>query len=126
MDANTPKENALTEASTVMDAYDVILFPCQGGAGTYSGANWPNTLTNLGNYTAAGGRMFATHYHYDLLQPNPAFAGTANWTLNANGVGQLLRRTPSTTRTSTPTFATGGPRSRRGSTRPSSTGVRPA
>jgi len=87
LDANTPKEKALTETSTVMDSYDVILFPCQGGAATYSGANWPNTLTNLGNYTAAGGRMFATHYHYDLLEPNPAFTGTATWTLNANAWG---------------------------------------
>jgi hypothetical protein len=87
LDANTPKEKALTETATVMDSYDVILFPCQGGAATYSGANWPNTLTNLGNYTGAGGRMFATHYHYDLLEPNAAFSGTATWTLNANAWG---------------------------------------
>ena len=42
IDANTPKEKALTEAATVMDSYDVLLFPCQGSAGSYTAGNgWP-------------------------------------------------------------------------------------
>ena len=33
IDANTPKESALTETASVIDSYDVILFPCQGERG---------------------------------------------------------------------------------------------
>ncbi len=87
IDANTPTEGFLTESATVMDYYDVLLFPCQGGAGNYSGTTWPNTLGNLIKYTNDGGRMFATHYHYDLLEPNSSFATSANWTLNAGSWG---------------------------------------
>ena len=66
-----------------MDSYDIVLFPCQGGAGDYDKHNgFPNTLGNLINYTTAGGRMFATHFHYDLLDGNGSFSGTAKWKLN--------------------------------------------
>ena len=68
-----PREKALTENATTLDSYDVALFPCQGAAGTYNAAHgYPNTLANLVSYTDAGGRMFATHYHYDLLHDNGA------------------------------------------------------
>jgi hypothetical protein len=88
IDANTPKENALTETASVMDSYDVLLFPCQGDAGSYTAANgWPNTRSNLITYTNDGGRMFATHFHYDLLDGNGTFSGTANWTPNAGSWG---------------------------------------
>jgi hypothetical protein len=80
IDANTPTESALTETASVMDSYDVILFPCQGLNGSYTAANgWPNTQGNLLNYANSGGRFFATHYHYDLLYQNGSFAGTAVW-----------------------------------------------
>ena len=80
IDSTTPTENVLTESATTMNAYDAILFPCQGGAGNYTAAHgYPNTLGNLLSYTGAGGRMFATHYHYDLLQGNGSFSSTAVW-----------------------------------------------
>ncbi|MGO9712467.1 MAG: hypothetical protein ACLQBL_26640 [Polyangiaceae bacterium] len=83
IDGATPTEAALTETATVMDSYDIVLFPCQGGAGDYDKHNgFPNTLGNLINYTTAGGRMFATHFHYDLLDGNGSFSGTAKWKLN--------------------------------------------
>ena len=88
IDANTPTENALTETATVMDSYDVLLFPCQGNSGSYTKGNgWPNTRSNLITYTNDGGRMFATHYHYDLLDGNGTFSGTANWTPNTGSWG---------------------------------------
>ncbi len=102
IDGNTPTEDALTEAASVMDAYDVVLFPCQGGAaqvctgtghnktctiGYQAGNGFPNTWANLLDYTAAGGRAFTTHFHYDLLDGNGSFTGTANWTPNAGGAG---------------------------------------
>ncbi|HTQ44248.1 MAG TPA: hypothetical protein VMI75_15920 [Polyangiaceae bacterium] len=80
IDANTPAESALTENITTLDSYDVALFPCQGAAGTYNAANgYPNTLANLETYANAGGRLFTTHYHYDMLYNNGSFAGTATW-----------------------------------------------
>jgi hypothetical protein len=90
IDGQTPTEDQLTESSSVMNSYDVLLFPCQGGRGNYSARNgWPNTYTNMANYAAAGGRFFTTHFHYDLLEPNPAFSGTANWNLDNGTWGNL-------------------------------------
>jgi hypothetical protein len=106
IDANTPTEKALTETATVMDSYDVILFPCQGGAGSYTAPNWPNTLSNLITYTNDGGRMFATHYHYDLLDGNSTFSGTANWALNTNAWGNYYSDTKFTSNINQ-SFATG-------------------
>jgi hypothetical protein len=85
IDKNTPNEGALTGTASVMDSYDVILFPCQGGAGTYSAG----AKSNLVTYANDGGRVFATHFHYDLLHGNGSFSGTANWTLNAGSWGNL-------------------------------------
>ena len=85
IDNNTPKEPALTETASVMDAYDVILFPCQGAAGNYTGNNWPNTLPNLFTYANDGGRVFGTHYHYDLMDTNQTFSNVANWDVGGNG-----------------------------------------
>ncbi len=85
IDASTPTESALTESSSVMESYDVVLFPCQGSPGTYDAANgFPNTRGNLINYTAVGGRAFTTHYHYDLLEGNGSFNGVANWVSDRN------------------------------------------
>jgi len=78
--STTPLETDLTTASSVMNSYDVILFPCQGAAGTYDSTS----LTNLINFTSDGGRAFTTHFHYDLLEGNGSFDGTANWVGDSN------------------------------------------
>jgi hypothetical protein len=87
IDTGTPTESALTESSTVMNSYDVILFPCQGGQGTYSNKHgFPNTLANLLSFANNGGRVFATHYNYSLLYTNgtttTGFKASANWSIN--------------------------------------------
>jgi hypothetical protein len=87
IDNSTPGEGSLTETAAVMDSYDVILFPCQGGEAQYNNNNgFPNTLGNLLSYANAGGRVFATHFNYTLLYTNgtatTGFEATANWTLN--------------------------------------------
>ncbi len=87
LDGNTPTEAALTETATVMDSYDVILFPCQGGPGNYTAPTWPNTQTNLVKYADAGGRVFATHYHYDLLDGNGSFSTSATWATQSGSWG---------------------------------------
>jgi hypothetical protein len=80
IDVNTPYEPALTETATVLNSYDTVLFPCQGLNGSYTAGNgWPNTLSNVLQYADFGGRIFAEHYHYDLIQGNGSFAQTAAW-----------------------------------------------
>jgi hypothetical protein len=76
IDQNTPPESALTEVASVMDSYDVLLFPCKNALTNYTAPTWPNTVPNVTAYANAGGRVFATHYHEDLLG---GFSGIATW-----------------------------------------------
>ncbi len=78
INASTPDETALLNTAATIDGYDVVLFACQGNAGTYSAAQLQNVL----DYTSVGGRAFTTHYHYDLLVGNGSFNGTASWAPN--------------------------------------------
>jgi hypothetical protein len=112
-DTNTPSETALLNTATVLDSYDVALFPCKGGAGDYTNNTFTNALPNLLSYANAGGRFFATHYHYDLLYGNPSvtpgtgpFVSTANWELDNNSWGQYYTDTDFTSDINTG-FATG-------------------
>jgi hypothetical protein len=58
MSTNTPSSaSLLTQAK--LNSYDVVMFPCQGGATT--GAT-STTIPYLINYASLGGRIFATHY----------------------------------------------------------------
>jgi hypothetical protein len=87
IDGKTPTEASLTEASTVTNAYDVILFPCQGGQADYTAARgFPNSLGNVLHFANAGGRVFATHFSYTWLYTNGSgngsFAASASWTVN--------------------------------------------
>jgi hypothetical protein len=87
IDNATPKESALTESSSVMNSYDAILFPCQGGQANYtSNRGFPNTLGNLLNFANDGGRVFATHFSYTLLYTNgtatTGFEASASWAVN--------------------------------------------
>ena len=80
---STPSDDTLTTNATLMNQYDVVMFPCQGsGSLTKSNAQ----LTNLLNFANAGGRVFATHYSYVWLDPdspsNALFSGVANWNPN--------------------------------------------
>ncbi len=74
--ASTPSESVLESSLTTLNSYDVVMFPCQGTPGTQANSN---AQQNLLSYTAAGGRVFATHYSYVWLNNNSVFSGTANW-----------------------------------------------
>jgi hypothetical protein len=68
-------------ATPDIDQYDMVYFPCQGGAYTKTAAEQAVVV----NYTNAGGRVFGTHYSYVwFINPTPAgtanpFASTADW-----------------------------------------------
>jgi hypothetical protein len=83
INASTPSESVLTSSAATMNGYDVLMFPCQGLA---DGQATPAGATNLVSYANAGGRVFATHYSYAWLDPNPPFDSdfppVVNWNHN--------------------------------------------
>lgn len=96
INASTPTETALMggTSTTPLNAYDVVMFPCQGNP---SNQATPTGATNLLNFAEAGGRIFATHYSFAWLEPvapyNAQFGSVANWSSEVSlnsGVGTVL------------------------------------
>jgi hypothetical protein len=56
--SNTPSSASL-QTQAKLNSYDMVMFPCEGGATT--GAT-STTIPYLINYASLGGRIFATHY----------------------------------------------------------------
>lgn len=82
IDANTPSQTVLMSNQATLNSYDMVMFPCQGGQ-----FDQPTTYqNNLVNYADIGGRVFTTHYGYVWLNNSTAFAGTAKWVPNINGL----------------------------------------
>jgi hypothetical protein len=75
IDSNTPSESTLMGSSTALNAYDVLMLPCEGGATTRPAQQ----LANLINFANLGGRIYASHYSYDWMYQNPPFNGVVNW-----------------------------------------------
>jgi hypothetical protein len=96
INASTPSQTLLMGTptdSSLMNSYDMVMFPCQG---TPSGQSTITAETNLLNYANAGGRVFTTHYSYAWLNPNSPydsqFPPVANWvndTALANGTATI-------------------------------------
>src|SRR5262249_7307190 len=75
---STPTEDQLWGSQAAINAYDLVLFECQG-----SNISPSDTAKNaLVNYANAGGRVFATHYSYVWLFNNGPFATTATWDID--------------------------------------------
>jgi len=82
INASTPPETVLMGTATdttLLNSYDMVMFPCQSNA--Y--AQPTTALANLLQYANTGGRVFATHYSFDRLNPNSPydsqFPPVANW-----------------------------------------------
>lgn len=84
----SPPETALTQNAATLNGYDMVMFPCNGGPVVKS----TSALTNMLNFANAGGRIFATHYSYDWLDPqtpyDAPFSGVANWDPQQPGYDQ--------------------------------------
>jgi len=69
-----------------LEKYDVVILPCEGAPNAKTDAAKKNLL----DYTAAGGRVFTTHFGYVWIKDAPApFSTVASWrpdggTLSAN------------------------------------------
>jgi len=83
INASTPTQTTLMGTvtdSSLLNSYDMVLFPCQG---TPMGQATSTAATNLLNYVNSGGRVFATHYSFAWLNPaspyDSQFPPVANW-----------------------------------------------
>ncbi len=82
INSQTPNEGVLLDSSGELNQYDMVLFPCQGGSN--AGRATATRKQNLIDYTAAGGRIFATHFSYDWLHNNGPFATVGDWDVGNN------------------------------------------
>jgi hypothetical protein len=85
INGSSPTETTLMASPTLMNSYDVLMFPCQATASGQANAT-PNGPANLFAYANAGGRVFATHFSDAWLDPAPPynslFPPVANWVAN--------------------------------------------
>ena len=82
VDSSTPVETALENTQAALNAYDMVMFACQG----YQYDQATALQQNLIAYANAGGRLFATHYGYVWLYNDPPFSQTANWHVDQNSL----------------------------------------
>lgn len=68
----------LWNSTANLSKYDIVLLACEGDE--YNGTKSPAQKEHMRDYMNAGGRVFATHYHYTWFKNGPAdVASVANW-----------------------------------------------
>lgn len=91
---NLPSYTNLINSQTELNKHDAVIFDCVGSQSRKTATQ----LSNVVNYTNAGGRIFATHYEYVYLDQTAAYNGTVNWQVNngspANGKADINTLTP--------------------------------
>jgi hypothetical protein len=76
--------SALWNTSQSLMGYDIVLLSCEGG----ETANMNQQA--LHDYASAGGRVFASHFHYSWFNSGPyAAENLATWTPGANSIGNI-------------------------------------
>jgi hypothetical protein len=75
IDTGTPTQAALMGNQATLNAYDVLMLPCEGN----NYLKPAQELANLINFANAGGRVYSSHYSYSWMYRNPPFDGTASW-----------------------------------------------
>ena len=75
-------KDALWNDKTKLSAFDIVALSCEGDEHNEEKTN----MQAMHDYIEAGGRVFATHYHYTWFKngPQPDFKGVANWTAGSN------------------------------------------
>jgi hypothetical protein len=83
---------SLWDQQSDLTPYDITILSCEGQETMDEPANTPITTSdqqNLLNYAAAGGRVFASHYHYAWFDTGPfASANVASWTPGPNPLNE--------------------------------------
>jgi hypothetical protein len=75
LDGGSAPAADLWDAGSTLAQYDVVLLPCEGSEYRKPAGG----IQNLVGYTAAGGRLFVTHYSYVWTAFDAPFNGVANW-----------------------------------------------
>ena len=83
--------NALWDASASMMPYDMVLMSCLGDEPGPALVGLSDTNRQaLYDYAAAGGRVFASHFHYAWFNAGPfGNANLASWSAGANNLGTV-------------------------------------
>jgi hypothetical protein len=75
---------ALWASKAALMPYDVVLFGCEGHE------TWSMNQQALFDYTEAGGRVFASHFHYSWFNTGPYQAQSlATWWPSSNAIGNI-------------------------------------
>ncbi len=82
----TPPASQLWSSAAVLDQYDMVLFPCEGGQILKP----VGAQQNLIQYVNAGGRVFTTHYSYVWLFNIAPFSGSASFGVNQSPLPNLV------------------------------------
>ena len=81
-------EAGLWDKAADLASYDLVILSCEGGEN--GGTKPAASLAALEEYANAGGRVFASHFHYYWFEgtgASPEFKGTATWVAGSNGIG---------------------------------------
>lgn len=89
IDGATPAATTLWNDAARLRAYDMVILSCEGGE--HDETKSPPAKDNLRAYLDAGGRVFASHFHYTWLKngatPLPT---TATWVPNGDAPDQTV------------------------------------
>ena len=82
IDPATPSETALMSNAAALNAYDMLMVPCQGAQYIQPAGS----LANMIGFANAGGRVYSSHFSYVWMYNNPPFNGVANWDVNQSSL----------------------------------------
>jgi hypothetical protein len=80
--ASTPSEAQLWGTQASLDAYDVVIFGCQGAEYDQGASSQQNVI----NYANAGGQIYAEHDAYVWLYDDAPFSLTARWAVDPSNM----------------------------------------
>lgn len=82
IDGDTPSGQSLWDDGAALKTYDMVILSCEGSEN--NGTKGTPARDNLRAYLDAGGRVFASHYHYTWLKNGSGqLPQTASWVGNS-------------------------------------------
>jgi hypothetical protein len=79
IDGNTPASNTLWDDAAKLKTYDMVILSCEGNENPSTKS--AQARANVKEYLDKGGRLFASHYHYEFLKNGETpLPSTATWT----------------------------------------------
>ncbi len=91
---------SLWDSKADLMKFDIVMFSCEGEETVDEQGNPISTQAqqNLFDYAAAGGRVFASHYHYAWFNTGPfGSANLANWSPGSNNINNINATVVTTT-----------------------------